>query len=142
MAPNNAAYYPFGVDVFRSHQKINHIARFVELPPIYSCEKIPPILVVNIQVVLQINLSVDSLFCCGLISDSYNAALLLFQIPLYPASVFHRESDGEGMNVVQYFRLSDRFSKDLPRQFQENVRVRSVYLSFLIWTIVFYCLTV
>ncbi|KAH9604724.1 hypothetical protein KSS87_023882 [Heliosperma pusillum] len=92
LAPNLAAYYPFGVDVFRSHQKINHIARFVELPPIYSSGKFPPILVVNIQ------------------------------IPLYPASVFNREFDGEGMNVVLYFRLSENFATDLPRNFQDNVR--------------------
>lgn len=92
LAPNNAAFYPFGADVFRSHRKINHIARFLELPPIFSSGKIPPILVVNIQ------------------------------IPLYPASVFNREYDGEGMNIVLYFRLSESFSKDLPRHFQENVR--------------------
>ncbi|KAK6116481.1 hypothetical protein DH2020_049774 [Rehmannia glutinosa] len=37
LAPNSAAYYPFGLDVFLSQRKINHIARFVELPsiPIY-----------------------------------------------------------------------------------------------------------
>ncbi|XP_048494217.1 uncharacterized protein LOC104887432 isoform X2 [Beta vulgaris subsp. vulgaris] len=92
LAPNHAAFYPFGVDVFRSHRKISHIARYVELPPIFSSGKIPPVLVVNIQ------------------------------IPLYPASVFNREHDGEGMNIVLYFRLSESFSKDLPRHFQENVR--------------------
>ncbi|KAL2898427.1 Protein ENHANCED DISEASE RESISTANCE 2-like [Bienertia sinuspersici] len=92
LAPNHAAYYPFGVDVFRSQRKINHIARFVELPPLFSSGKIPPVLVVNIQ------------------------------MPLYPASVFNREYDGEGMNIVLYYRLSESFAKDLPRQFQENVR--------------------
>ncbi|XP_057521894.1 uncharacterized protein LOC130801945 [Amaranthus tricolor] len=92
LAPNHAAFYPFGVDIFQSHRKISHIARFVELPPIYSSGKIPPVLVVNIQ------------------------------IPLYPASVFSREHDGEGMSIVLYFRLSENFSKDLPRHFQENVR--------------------
>ena len=50
LAPNHAAFYPFGVDIFQSHRKISHIARFVELPPIYSSGKIPPVLVVNIQV--------------------------------------------------------------------------------------------
>ena len=49
-APNYAAYYPFGVDVFLSPQKIDHIARFVELPTINSSGKLPPILVVNVQV--------------------------------------------------------------------------------------------
>nr|CAN65726.1 hypothetical protein VITISV_015031 [Vitis vinifera] len=48
-APNYAAYYPFGVDVFLCPQKISHIARFVELPTVNSSGKFPPILVVNVQ---------------------------------------------------------------------------------------------
>ncbi|KAG4399779.1 hypothetical protein GLYMA_08G294100v4 [Glycine max] len=48
-ASNHAAYYPFGVDVFLSPQKIDHIARFVELPVMSSSGKLPPILVVNVQ---------------------------------------------------------------------------------------------
>ncbi|CAA2969187.1 Hypothetical predicted protein [Olea europaea subsp. europaea] len=31
-APNFAAYHPFGVDVFLSQRKIDHVAQFVELP--------------------------------------------------------------------------------------------------------------
>lgn len=38
--------------------------------------------------------------------------------------MFNGESDGEGMNVVVYFRLSESFSKELPLNFQENVKVR------------------
>lgn len=49
-ASNYAAYYPFGVDVFLSPRKIDHIARFVELPFMNSSAKLPPILVVNVQV--------------------------------------------------------------------------------------------
>lgn len=49
-APNHSAYYPFGVDVFLSPRKVDHIARFVELPVISSSGKFPPILVVNVQV--------------------------------------------------------------------------------------------
>ena len=49
-APNHAAYYPFGVDVYLSQQKINHIARFVELPTVNPSSKLPPLLVVNVQV--------------------------------------------------------------------------------------------
>lgn len=49
-ASNNAAYYPFGVDVFLCQQKIKHIARFVELPDVDLSGKIPSILVVNVQV--------------------------------------------------------------------------------------------
>lgn len=50
LAPNYAAYYPFGVDVFLSPRKIDHIARFVELPAIDALYQMPSILVVNIQV--------------------------------------------------------------------------------------------
>ncbi|XP_031487313.1 uncharacterized protein LOC116255582 isoform X2 [Nymphaea colorata] len=48
-APNYAAFYPFGVDVFLCQRKIEHIARFVNLPNLSSFGKVPPILVVNVQ---------------------------------------------------------------------------------------------
>ncbi|XP_044504547.1 uncharacterized protein LOC123224868 isoform X2 [Mangifera indica] len=89
-APNYAAFCPFGVDVFLSPRKIDHIARFVELPVMNSHEDIPSILVVNVQ------------------------------MPLYPATVFQSENDGEGMNLVLYFKLSESYSKELPLHFQEN----------------------
>ncbi|XP_031254781.1 uncharacterized protein LOC116112791 [Pistacia vera] len=89
-APNYAAFCPFGADVFLSPRKIDHIARFVELPAMNSREEIPSILVVNVQV------------------------------PLYPATVFQSENDGEGMSLVFYFKLSESYSKDLPLHFQEN----------------------
>uniref|UniRef100_A0A7N1A1B9 Protein ENHANCED DISEASE RESISTANCE 2 C-terminal domain-containing protein n=1 Tax=Kalanchoe fedtschenkoi TaxID=63787 RepID=A0A7N1A1B9_KALFE len=91
-ASNKAAYYPFGVDVYLSHRKINHIARLVELPAISSSGELPSLLVVNVQ------------------------------IPLYPPTLFQNENDGEGMNVVMYFKLSDRFEKDVPLHFQESIR--------------------
>ncbi|KAI3714234.1 hypothetical protein L1987_72831 [Smallanthus sonchifolius] len=92
-APNYAAYYPFGVDVFVSQRKIDHIARFVELPVGGSSSgELPSILVVNVQV------------------------------PLYPAAFFQGEIDGEGMNIVLYFKLSDGYSKELSSQFKDNMR--------------------
>ncbi|KVH92740.1 protein of unknown function DUF1336 [Cynara cardunculus var. scolymus] len=48
-APNQAAFYPIGVDVFLSPRKIDHIARLLELPTIESSGKIPSLLVVNLQ---------------------------------------------------------------------------------------------
>ncbi|KAK6913183.1 Protein ENHANCED DISEASE RESISTANCE 2, C-terminal [Dillenia turbinata] len=92
MAPNATAFYPFGVDVFLSQRKIDHIARFVELPVSNSTEKVPPILVVNIQ------------------------------MPLYPAAMFQSGHDGEGMSIVLYFMLSESCTKDLPSHMRENVR--------------------
>ncbi|KAK6931158.1 Protein ENHANCED DISEASE RESISTANCE 2, C-terminal [Dillenia turbinata] len=91
LAPNCAAYYPFGVDTFLSTRKIDHIARFVELPLVNYSGKLPPILVVNVQ------------------------------IPLYPATIFQNETDGEGINIVLYFKLSESYSKELPLHFQENI---------------------
>ncbi|XP_006344293.1 uncharacterized protein [Solanum tuberosum] len=91
-AANNAAYYPFGVDVFLSQRKIDHIARLVELPVIEHSGTLPPILVVNIQV------------------------------PLYPTAIFQGETDGKGMSFVLYFKLSESYAKELPFHFQENIR--------------------
>ena len=51
-ASNSAAFNPFGVDLFLSQRKIDHIARFVELPVFNLFEEIPAILVVNIQVIV------------------------------------------------------------------------------------------
>jgi hypothetical protein len=51
LAPNYAAYNPFGVDVFLSQRKVNHIAQYVELPVVTTTPtKLPSILVVNVQV--------------------------------------------------------------------------------------------
>ncbi|KAK7317552.1 hypothetical protein RJT34_01893 [Clitoria ternatea] len=91
-SPNYAAYYPFGLDVFLSPRKVNNIARFVELPVTSSSSKLPPILVVNVQ------------------------------IPLYPASIFESEYDGEGVNFVLYCKLSESYASELPLSYQENIR--------------------
>ncbi|XP_065877714.1 uncharacterized protein [Euphorbia lathyris] len=90
-ASNCAAFHPFGADIFLSQKKINHIARFVELPSISAIDEIPSLLLVNIQ------------------------------MPLYPATIFQSESDGEGMNLVMYFKVSEGYSKELPSHFQESI---------------------
>lgn len=48
---------------------------------------------------------------------------LFMQIPLYPATIFQGETDGEGISFVLYFKLSESFAKDLPTHFVENIRV-------------------
>jgi hypothetical protein len=105
-APNCAAYYPFGVDVFLSQRKIDHIARLVELPVINSSGTFPPpILVVNVQVYI-LSVFDGSLFCV-----SKPACLFLFLLAV-------RALEGEdvvkapgnlgpccGYNLPQFFSL-------------------------------------
>ncbi|KAK6918020.1 Histone-binding protein RBBP4, N-terminal [Dillenia turbinata] len=43
------------------------------------------------------------------------------QIPLYPATTFENETDGKGISIVLYFKLSESYSKELPLHFLENI---------------------
>lgn len=57
------------------------------------------------------------------------------QVPLYPPAFFQNEADGEGINIVMYFKINESFLKEVPSSFQEAIRVRYVIIKLVLTSI-------
>jgi hypothetical protein len=55
---------------------------------------------------------------------------MLVQLPLYSPAVFLPEIDGDGLNLVLYFKLTEALEKEIPPYLSALLKVRSILSHF------------
>ncbi|KAI8021770.1 hypothetical protein LOK49_LG03G00386 [Camellia lanceoleosa] len=104
-----------GENYFRDKRRILLLImlHIIHLELMYSC--LPRKLIIS----LELSPTIVAILLPSLDTDIF---LLVLQIPLYSPSLFQSETDGEGISIVLYFKLSESYSKELPSNFQEHIR--------------------
>lgn len=129
-APSCSPYTPIGVDLYVCSRKIHHIAQQLVLPSVKPHEKVPSLLIVNIQVFFYI---LQTILCwlffpfinfcwVSVFKSEFTEVVYTSQVPTYPTTMFG-ENDGEGMSLVLYFRLNENFDAEISPCYQESIKV-------------------